>query len=215
MAILNNALLGELSGQIGNLVVYKVNGKTIIRKKPEWKQAYRPSKLQKFNQLAFKEVQQFLLPLKDVLDFGFGEYLTGMKKGIHLAMSWAMKHAVIGEENQVLLQKTKVRTSRGDLPLPVLINLVRETDQILKISWDSAGSLGTGRETDFTWVLFYHPTERKVLEIREASHRSAEIQRVPVSGIFKDPGVLVFLSFYRKNSGSGFRFSDSVCFELE
>lgn len=215
MATLKNALLSELTGQIGNVVIYKVNGKTVIRRKPERKQPYRPSKLQRFNQLAFKEVQQFLLPLKDVLDFGFGEYMEGMKKGIHLAMSLAMKHAVSGEEDRVILKKTEVRVSSGDLPLPVQINLRRENANQLRIVWDAAGSMGNARVTDYTWVVLYHPDERKVLEIREGSHRVAESQLVPVSGIFRDSGVLVFLAFYRKKSGKKFRFSDSICFELE
>jgi hypothetical protein len=215
MATLKNALLSGITGQIGNMVIYKVNGKTIIRRKPERKQPYRPSKLQRFNQLAFKDVQQFLLPLKDLLDFGFGEYMEGMKKGIHLAMSLAMKHAVSGEDDKVILHKTAIKVSGGDLPLPQAIRLVRESDDRLRIDWDAAGSMGNARVTDHTWVVLYHPGEKKVVEVREGSHREAESQRVPVAGIFRDSGVLVFLSFYRKKSGKKFRFSDSVCFETE
>ena len=214
MATLKNAFLSELTGQIGNMVIYKVNGKTIIRRKPERKQPYRASKLQRFNQLAFKEVQQFLLPLKDLLDFGFGENMVGMKKGIHLAMSAAMKHAVSGEEDKVILNKKEIRVSQGDLPLPVGISLTRTGADQLRIVWDSAGSMGNARVTDHTWVVLYHPVEKKVMEIREGSHRTVESQLVPVAGIFKDSGILVFLSFYRKKSGKKFRFSDSVCFEL-
>src|SRR5690606_7746425 len=198
MATLKNALLSGITGQIGNMVIYKVNGKTIIRRKPERKHPYKPSKLQRFNQLAFKEVQQFLLPLKDLLDFGFGEYTVGMKKGIHLAMSLAMKHAVSGDEDKVVLHKTDVKVSNGDLPLPLDIRLVREGDNRLRIDWDSAGSMGNARVTDQTWVVLYHLDEKKVMEIKGGSHREVDSQVVPLTGIFKDSGVLVFLSFYRK-----------------
>ncbi len=214
MATLKNALLSGITGQIGNMVIYKVNGKTIIRRKPERKQPYKASKLQRFNQRAFKEVQQFLLPLKDLLDLGFGEYTVGMKKGIHLAMSLAMKHAITGEDDKVILSKTEVKVSHGDLPLPPDIRVVRESEDLLRIDWDSAGSMGKARVTDQTWVVLYHLGEKRVLEIKGGSHREADSQMIPVTGIFKDSGILVFLSFYSKKSGKKFRFSESVCFEI-
>ena len=214
MATLKNALLSGITGQIGNMVIYKVNGKTIIRRKPERKQPYKASKLQRFNQRAFKEVQQFLLPLKDLLDLGFGEYTVGMKKGIHLAMSLAMKHAITGEDDKVILSKTEVKVSNGDLPLPPDIRVVRESEDLLRIDWDSAGSMGKARVTDQTWVVLYHLGEKRVLEIKGGSHREADSQMIPVTGIFKDSGILVFLSFYSKKSGKKFRFSESVCFEI-
>ena len=195
-------------------MIYKVNGKTIIRRKPERKQPYKASKLQRFNQRAFKEVQQFLLPLKDLLDLGFGEYTVGMKKGIHLAMSLAMKHAITGEDDKVILSKTEVKVSNGDLPLPPDIRVVRESEDLLRIDWDSAGSMGKARVTDQTWVVLYHLGEKRVLEIKGGSHREADSQMIPVTGIFKDSGILVFLSFYSKKSGKKFRFSESVCFEI-
>jgi hypothetical protein len=214
MATLKNALLSGISGQIGNMVIYKINGKTIIRRKPDRKYPYKASKLQRFNQLAFKEVQQFLLPLKDLLDFGFGEYTVGMKKGIHLAMSLAMKHAISGEDDRVILTKTEVQVSDGNLPLPLDIRLIREGDDRLRVTWDSAGSKGTARVTDHTWVVLYHPEERKVMEVVGGSHREVDSQVIPLTGIFKESGVLVFLSFYRRKSGKKFRFSESICFEL-
>jgi hypothetical protein len=214
MAIVKNLLLSGMTGQVGNMVIYKVNGQTIIRRKPERKQPYKASNLQRFNQLAFREVQQFLLPLKDLLEFGFGEYTEGMKKGIHQAMSLAMRHAVTGEDDKVILHKTEVKVSDGDLPLPLDIRLVRESESQLRIDWDSAGSMGNARVTDQSWVVLYHSDEKKVQEIRGGSHRELDSQLVPLNGVFREGGVLVFLSFYRKKSGKKWRFSESICFEL-
>lgn len=215
MAIVKNLLLSGITGQIGNTVIYQVNGQTIVRRKPERKQPYKASKLQRFNQLAFKEVQQFLLPLKDLLQFGFGEYTEGMKKGIHQAMSLAMKQAITGDDEQVILNKTEVKVSNGDLPLPLDIRLVRESESQLRIDWDSAGSMGNARVTDHTWVVLYHPGEKRVLDIRAGSHRELDSQLLPLNGVFRESGVLVFLSFYRSKSGKKWRFSESICFELD
>jgi hypothetical protein len=215
MASFKNPLLGQLTGQIGGLIVYQLNGRTIIRRKPERKKNYKASKLQKFNQSAFREVQQVLLPLKDVLDFGFGEFMMGMKRGIHLAMSWAMKHAITGESDKPILHKTALKVSRGDLPLPAAIRFVRQGSDGLRVTWDAQGSLGTARVTDNSWVVLYHPTDKLVFEIREGAHRSSESQLIPLSGAFREAGVLAFLAFYRSKGRKRFRFSDSFCMELD
>ncbi|MDF2159437.1 DUF6266 family protein [Algoriphagus sp. CAU 1675] len=215
MATSSNPLLKNFSGKIGDLVIYQLNGKTVIRKRPEPKSVYRPSKLQVFNQNAFKEVQQFLLPLREVLDFGYSEYIQGFKKGIHHATSWALKKAITGDGNKVILHKKSVKISSGDLPLPSGIEASWVGTGQLKITWDSEGSLGLARMTDYSYVVLYHQEEKKVLEIREGSHRSKESHLITVPEIFQDSGVLVFLAFYKKVSGSKVRFSDSICLELE
>ncbi|RIW13112.1 hypothetical protein D0X99_17015 [Algoriphagus lacus] len=214
MAKSQNPLLSQLSGKLGNLVVYQLMGKTVIRRRPDPGKLYRPSKLQKFNQAAFRQIQQFLLPLKDLLDFGFGEYTEGMKKGIHLAMSWAMKHAVYGNEGVVMLQNTAFRISKGDLPLPQGVEILKLSPTWVRINWNSGGSLGSARVTDSTWVVLYHPKSKKYQEIREGSHRSNDSQEIHLQGIFKESGVLLFLAFYRKLGLQKIRFSDSLCFEI-
>lgn len=215
MAFTTNPLFTQLSGKVGDLVIYQLNGKTVIRKRPEKKASYQPSKLQAFNQKAFRIVQQYLLPLKGVLDFGFSEFFEGLKKGIHLATSWALKNAISGQDDQVIFHPNRIKISAGDLPLPGKLKVEMESNHILRITWDAEGSLGLARTTDFTYVVLYHPEEKRFWEIKEGSHRSKESQEIALPHSFQNLGMVIYFAFYRRISKEKCRFSDSICLELD
>lgn len=214
MANLDIPLLSFLKGKLGSLVVYQVNGKTVVRKRPSKKKAYKPSKHQQFNQIAFREIQKLLMPLKDVLAFGYSAHLSGMQQGIHLAMSHAMKHAVRSEAGKVKLLPSQIQISQGDLPLPESISFEKsiDTGEIL-ITWDQTGNWGTARESDFTWVVTYHIPSGKYREFRSKSYRSKKEQKIKVPKFFMEKGSLIFFSFYRSSWDQKLRFSNSYCWE--
>jgi hypothetical protein len=70
MADSNDAFMGQLSGRIGNLVVYQMYGKTVVRVRPGFRSKKVTPKL-KASQDDFKTVVKVLSPLKHMLRFGF------------------------------------------------------------------------------------------------------------------------------------------------
>ncbi|TDK42051.1 DUF6266 family protein [Algoriphagus formosus] len=215
MANIDVPLLSFLKGKLGSLVIYQVNGKTVVRKKPSKKRVYKPSKHQLFNQMAFREVQRLLMPLKEVLAFGYGPHLIGMQQGVHLAMSYAMKHAVRSEGGKVKLLPAQIQISLGDLPLPESIVFEKsiETGEI-SVSWEYVKSWGTARDSDFTWIVAYHIPSGKYREFRAKSFRSKKSQKIKLPTLFMEKGSLFFFSFYRSSWDQKLRFSNSYCWEV-
>jgi hypothetical protein len=70
MADSSDAFMGRLSGRIGNLVVYQMYGKTVVRARPGFRSKQTTPKL-KASQDDFKTVVKVLSPLKQLLRFGF------------------------------------------------------------------------------------------------------------------------------------------------
>jgi len=214
MATLKNPLLSQISGKLGNLVIYQVNGKTVVRERPQWKTAYKATELQQLHQQKFKEADRILRPLKQMLDFGFGEFVHGNRKGIHLAMSHAMKWAFDGENGSVEIKPESLLVSSGAVATAANLLVERTGGQKVLLQWESQGNFGASRDSDLSWVIVYNPREGLVEEINGRAFRRTQTQELEVSPRINLSGSLVFMSFYRKLAKEAVRFSDSVCVQL-
>jgi hypothetical protein len=108
MGKIENFVLGSFSGRLGNLVIYQLKGKTVVRKRPGKKENFKSSPLQRYYQDCFVLAQRFLLPIEDQLNIGFGQFSIGGKRGIHMAMSWAIKNAMQNENGTAVLIPEKI-----------------------------------------------------------------------------------------------------------
>ncbi|MCE7057170.1 DUF6266 family protein [Algoriphagus sp. AGSA1] len=210
MGKVTDSLLSGVTGKVGNLVLYKQKGKTFIKQVARRSTEYKPSKLQLYSNKAFVEVQRFLLPIESVLAVGFERFASGGKRGIHLAMSWALKHAVENEDGIPRLYPGKVKVCDGDLDLSPGLNLVQEGEGGYSISW-IAEEKGRARHSDLCWVLVYHPLSKKYQLIDEGVFRKRGKMQFTVSPLIDPLGAYVYLSFYRSKKYKGRSFSESIC----
>ncbi|RIW12179.1 hypothetical protein D0X99_19680 [Algoriphagus lacus] len=215
MATLKHPLLSQLSGKLGNLVIYQLNGKTVLREKPKWKTAYKATPHQKMHQLKFKEVYKILRPLKILLDFGFSEFIGGNRKGIHLAMSHAMKQACYLEGEQVKINFNSLLLSSGPIEGVDQLAVEKPGNKILRLTWESQGNYEPSRESDLTWIVVYNPSQGLVEEFKGKAYRRTQVQEVEVSPRIDFNGLFIYVSFYRNFPKNRVKFSDSVCFQLE
>lgn len=215
MATLKHPLLSQLSGKLGNLVIYQLNGKTVLREKPKWKTTYKATPHQKMHQLKFKEVYKILRPLKILLDFGFSEFIGGNRKGIHLAMSHAMKQACYLEGEQVKINFNSLLLSSGPIEGVDQLAVEKPGNKILRLTWESQGNYEPSRESDLTWIVVYNPSQGLVEEFKGKAYRRTQVQEVEVSPRIDFNGLFIYVSFYRNFPKNRVKFSDSVCFQLE
>jgi len=89
MAFSQEGLLGEFRGRLGNLVIYKMNGKIVMRTRPSRQQGPARGR-QKETQESFARVMAILQPLKSWLKMGFND-LAGGKYVFHKALSENLK----------------------------------------------------------------------------------------------------------------------------
>ncbi|WP_439490860.1 DUF6266 family protein [Algoriphagus sp.] len=210
MGKVTDSLLSGVTGKVGNLVLYKQKGKTFIKQKASRSAEYKPSKLQLYSNRAFVEVQQFLLPIESQLAIGFQTLTSGGKRGIHLAMSWALKHAVENVEGKPKLYPEKVKVSEGDLDISAGLKLIQKTENSFLISW-IAEEIGRARHSDFCRVLVYNPDHKRFQSFDEGVYRKRGSLEFTLDSYMSLTGAYVYLSFYRLRKNKSRIFSDSIC----
>lgn len=211
MGKVTDGLLGGISGKVGNLVFYQVNGQTLVRTKPGVGTGISSS-LQNYHQQSFALAQEFVSPLKKELAIGFGTFKIGTKRGIDRAKSLILKNAIYPTEGVPVLQPQKALVSSGDLT-GVSGALLTETEPgQFRIEWTVNSWDGSARDGDKTFVVVYDTVEPRVFSIQGASYRKDGYQEVqlPWGSINESAAVYVYFSFYSERSGKT-EFSDSVC----
>lgn len=210
MGRVKDSLLNGVTGKVGNLVIYKQKGKTFIKQIGVRSGEYTPSKKQVYSNRAFVKVQQFLLPIESVLAEGFGRFTSGGKRGIHLAMSWALKHAVENEDGIPQLYPEKVKVCDGDLDLSPGLKLVKDHEGVYTVFW-IAEERGRARYSDCCWLLIYHPQSKRYQLIDEGVYRKREQQQFSLNSNIDPVGALVYVSFYKMTKKKNKEFSESYC----
>ncbi|PZX49967.1 hypothetical protein LV84_04157 [Algoriphagus ratkowskyi] len=211
MARVTDGLLGGISGKIGNLVFYQVNGQTLVRTKPAGGRS-STSSLQSYHQQAFALAQEFLSPLKMELAIGFVAFKIGTKRGIDRAKSLLLKNAIYPSEGIPVMHPTKAQVSSGDLTgASGAVFSASRPDQF-RIEWTINSWDGSARDEDKTFVVVYDTMDLRVFSIQGGSYRKDGYQevQVPWSSINENAAVYVYFSFYSERSGK-IEFSDSVC----
>ena len=211
MGKVTDGLLGGISGKVGNLVFYQVNGETLIRTKPGIGAGINSS-LQTYHQKAFALAQDFLSPVKKEIAIGFGAFKIGTKRGIDRAKSLLLKNAIYPMDGIPVLQPEKVLVSSGDLT-GVSGALFTEIESgKFRIEWTVNSWDGSARDGDKTFVVIYDTREPRVFSILGESYRKDGYQEVqlPWASLGKHAAIYVYFSFYSERSGKTM-FSDSVC----
>lgn len=211
MGKVTDGLLGGISGKVGNLVFYQVNGQTLVRTKPGVGKS-STSSLQNYHQQSFALAQEFLAPLKKELAIGFGAFKIGTKRGIDRAKSILLKNAIYPSEGIPVLQPTKVQVSSGDLTGMSGGILTEMAPLHFRIDWTVNSWDGSARDEDKTFVVVYDTKERRVFSIQGASYRKDGYQelQLPWGSINENSSIYIYFSFYSERSGKT-EFSDSQC----
>ena len=209
MAIGKSPLLENLSGKLGNLIIYQMNGKTIIRQKPDPTKKRKLSPLQLYYQRSFKICQEFLRPLKKELDFGYQVFFDLGKRGFQLAMSWALKNALDNQGENPILNAEKIKISRGDLTGLEGASVIRLSDNRLQFNWVNNSWSGSARETDRVFLVAYHRESEKVISRFEGAFREtgSVILDLPWSDSLLNQ-IHIYVAFSQKKS-KGLVFSES------
>ncbi|MBN2615965.1 MAG: hypothetical protein JXR71_09760 [Bacteroidales bacterium] len=123
MARSDASIFGDFSGRIVNLVVYKLNGKTVIRIRPNTTKR-KPSVLQKQNRDDFAHVMHYIRGLRQIVDSGYYD-ISEAHYAFHTALSAnlkAYKAAGRPESAEWLKLSEGTRLGAPDLQLEALEN---------------------------------------------------------------------------------------------
>lgn len=213
MGKVTDGVMAGISGKVGNLVFYQVDGETLVRTKPGGRSG--TSALQSYNQQAFALVQEFLSPMKRELAIGFAAFKIGTKRGIDRAKSLMLRNGIYPQDGVPVLHPQKAMVSSGDLTGVEDGALGALVAGSFSIAWTPNSWDGSARDGDKTFVVVYDTARQRVFSVKGEAYRKQGTQMIVLPWKFLDlgtaeSGVYVYFSFYSGRS-TKVGFSDSVC----
>ncbi|MET3115057.1 hypothetical protein AAKU52_002800 [Pedobacter sp. CG_S7] len=182
MAKLTNGIFGGMTGTIGNLVSYTLNGQQILRGKaaPSNKPA-TVKQLHKRQQMTV--LSSFFKGMSDFLKTGFAPRATGTPKNYYnLAVEYNMPHALKGDYPDIAIAYDHVILSKGTLP-GVLNPAVTWVTEGLKFTWENLNGTHWPHAEDQVMLLAYNASKNKHFFIQNGAKRNRgwDILDIPAS----------------------------------
>jgi hypothetical protein len=189
MAFSQEGLLGDFSGRIGNLVVYKLKGKTVIRSMPSVKRGPARGRL-KETQDGFSRVMTVLRGMKTFVKMGFHDFAGG-DYVFQRALSENLKryHAADGPAGlDWLLLSAGERAGVQQLSLEV-----NETTATIK--WGEPEPDKPWSDDDTVMVLALNTTSLESTFTISAARRSQGQATLPLPPVKEGEQIRVFVAF--------------------
>ncbi|TDQ19564.1 hypothetical protein DFQ04_1387 [Algoriphagus boseongensis] len=200
MGKIESSFLKLISGRVGDMVIYNLNGKTIVRKRQG--QRIAPlSELQRYHQEVFRLANAFFIPLKEELNFTYSAFEIGSKKGFHQAIGELIKQSVIhGEKPSV--DHIKATISSGPLIGAREAKAMRINASQLLIEWSPNAWEGSARDGDLSYFLGYDFSRKRYFSIRNGAFRKEGKFLLEIPWDQLDPeSFWLYMAFYRKERG--------------
>lgn len=197
-------------GKSGQYTFYQLNGKTVMRRLPTGKHRNKthPTPLQKLYRERFREVNAFLKPFKEVLNFGFQNQSSQTKKGMHCAFqSLVRKGYNFGEQPRI--DPAYLKVSEGGLLGPEEVELSRE-NRLIRIRWKDNSQKGSTFLGGKLMLFLLHPESGNYHWFQDYGRMDQSQTMLELSVKDAEKTWCVYLAFYQEHSRGRIEFSDSV-----
>lgn len=180
MAQSNSNIFGDFTGKLGNLVIYKLNGKTVARTKPRPKKD-KPTVAQQEARNDFKHVMKLVQTLKPLVHIGFRDVSEGQLM-FHTALSVNLKaYRQAGKPAGLdwLKLSKGMRAGAADL------NVMPITENSFEINWGKATDEQNYADHDRVYAVAVFADREQVYYTysrnAQRSNRSVTLEIQPVS----------------------------------
>ncbi len=202
MATVKSGKVGRFNGKIGDVVIYKREGKLLGRDVPS-KSSKAPTLAQLTQQVKFSLVNSFAGNISDILTIGYQHSRANGMTAMNAAVSYHLNNAVTGVYPDFQLDYSKVRVSdakgKGEIDGGYASSLLPAADAKVTVSWivqDPAGIPATA-PADLVYLVFYNITKERFVTFQKKAARSlltttAQIPRSFIGDSFH--GYLFFVS---------------------
>src|SRR5690554_186799 len=170
MAIINQGILGGVSGKIGDVIGGTWKGIDYLRIKPS--SVANPRTEGQLDQRSkFATVLRFLQPMTDFLRVGFKLYAIRMTQ-FNAAMSYNLFNGVSGTYPNYTIDYPNTLVSRGNLK-GVANGAASSTVQgEVNITWNDNSSSGNALATDKSLILILNPDKKESIYTTSGPLRS-------------------------------------------
>ena len=167
MAGSSDAFMGRLSGRIGNLVVYQMYGKTVVRIRPN-NRSKKATGLLKASQDDFKEVVAVLSRCKHLLRLGFAAEAVN-RSAWNAALSANLKN-YREAENKALGNWLQLSKGKGDMADDWQVS--QDQEGRLCLSWKQLPRENSWpNDKLIVFILAENPEAQALIEITSAQRR--------------------------------------------
>jgi len=194
MGRLKNGILGGISGKVGDVEGYIVNGIAYVRaRKRKTKKA--PTQKQLWTRMRMAAVNQFINSMTAFVRVGYQNMAKNAAfSANNAAKSYQLRHAVSGEYPDAGIDFSKVMLSTGTLD--VALNPSVETlANGFKFSWDMAGGSDSYNERAQSMLLAYSPELHKSFFKIGGSCRYTGLDILEIPDNVKGKALECYLSF--------------------
>jgi len=197
MARSDASILGDFTGRIGNIVVYKLNGKTVMRMRPAGGKK-KPTPKQKQSRDDFAHVMKYMQSLNQIINTGFYDVTNG-RFTFHSALSAnlkAYKEAGKPEGAEWLKLSDGKRDGAEDAHVEPL------EGNHFKITWGKPLVEGWRSNADRVYVVAVNSTDKgyHYVQSENAQRKQGE---VVLEVLMSEPGdEIYFFIFFQNVSGS-------------
>lgn len=156
---------GSLSGRVGNLIYYQVNGVTFARTYSKGTNPNTPK--QQIQRAKMKLVQQFLKQFRQVLLIGYQDSASVMRP-YNEAVSYHFKHAMVpvspeAENPDFRIDLQLVKFTRGFILTPQIYTCDRNINEIT-LTWNPKLLSDYNRHSDKLALIAYTPGMPPVID---------------------------------------------------
>jgi hypothetical protein len=201
MAQLTPGPWGELKGKLGNLVVAKRNGKTIVQTKAI--RIGKSSPAQLYQQSKFTAAVDFYRPISELVMVTFAK--PKATNGAALARGNFLQNAISGEAPNLVIDYSKVKIAKGTLPLPLNPAASIEGTTIT-FTWDDNSIMASAQPSDAAVLVLHCPATKGSIAILDAARRGNGTATVNAN-VFAGQEVHTWLAFLRADKKKA---SDSI-----
>lgn len=193
MAIINQGILGGVSGKIGNVIGGTWKGIDYLRIKPS--SVANPKTDGQLDQRSkFAKVLHFLQPMTDFLRVGFKQYAIKMTE-FNAAMSYNLFNAVLGAYPNYTIDYPNALVSRGNLKGVANGTATSTTPAEIDITWDDNSSSGNALATDKSLILILNPDKKESIYTTSGPLRPAGAETLTLPAEYTGDVVEVYLGF--------------------
>jgi len=195
MGKMNNGILDQFSGTIGNVVGSNWRGVPYMRSKSK-KRTGSQSEDQLKQQARFAIAGKFTQSMNDLLTLGFRDQAIKMT-GKNYGQSIILRDAITGTYPDFQIDYSKVLLSQGKLPKAKKPAVTAEANGIIKFTWTNDAGRKLAKANDQAVLIAYCPDENEA-EYAFGPAREAATGTLDVSE-FSGKKVHTWISFLSAN----------------
>ncbi len=193
MGKITNGLLGMVTGTVGNVTYYELNGQNISRIKARIKRTKR-SPDQLANEQKMSVICEFFHTIGDFLKVGFAIEARGTTSNYHnKATSYNKKNAIKGSYPNFEMDYEHVLLSKGDLE-PALNPSVEVSAEGFRFNWEVSDNNWTYNSAQ-VMMMAYFPEKNEARYIVYGAQRSTCTDFLIIGRDLKNQPAELYISF--------------------